>query len=66
MSGPVKHSKGDAPRKPVVSPWTDEKVEAILMAFRSFVSNQAAKHGVPASQVWDLVRDEVLDQQGRP
>jgi len=66
MSGPIKHSQGNAPRKPVMSLWTDEKAEAILMAFRSFVSNQAAKHGVPASQVWDLVRDEVLDQQGRP
>ena len=41
--------------------WTPEKVEAVLGAWRSFVSNQARKHGVPASEVRALVRDEVLD-----
>ena len=47
-----------------VSAWTPEKVGGILAALRSFVSNQAMKHGVPAREVWDLVRDEVLDPGG--
>lgn len=47
------------------SAWTPEKVEGVLLALRSFVSNQATKHGVPAAEVWALVRDEVLDPGGR-
>jgi hypothetical protein len=47
------------------SVWTPEKVRRVLAALRSFVGNQATKHGVPAHEVWALVRDEVLDPQGR-
>ena len=54
-------ASGDvAPPAPAPA-WTPEKVEAVLGAWRSFVSNQAQKHGVPAEEVWALVRDEVLD-----
>ncbi len=45
------------------SAWTPEKVQGVLAALRSFVSNQAQKHGVPADEVWALVRDEVLDPE---
>ena len=34
-------------------------VAAVLEALRSFVANQANKHGVPAEEVWALVRDEL-------
>lgn len=44
--------------------WTPEKVRGVLEALRSFVSNQAQKHGVPADEVWELVRDELLDPGG--
>ena len=44
--------------------WTPEKVRGVLEALRSFVSNQAMKHGVPAQEVWDLIRDEILDPGG--
>jgi hypothetical protein len=47
------------------SAWTPEKVEGVLAALRSFVSNQAKKHGLPAAEVWALVRDEVLDPGAR-
>ena len=57
-------SRGDDAASPEASAWTPEKVEAVLAALRSFVSNQAKKHGVPAPEVWDLVRDEVLDPGG--
>ena len=46
------------------SAWTAEKIQGVLAALRSFVSNQARKHGVPADEVWALVRDEVLDPGG--
>ncbi len=57
---------GDDASAPVAEAptWTPEKVEGVLAALRSFVSNQATKHGVPAHEVWDLVRDEVLDPGG--
>jgi hypothetical protein len=59
-------AREDAAAAPAqASAWTPEKVQAILEALRSFVSNQAHKHGVPADDVWDLVRDEVLDPGGR-
>jgi hypothetical protein len=57
-------SGGDAASSREASAWTPEKVEGVLAALRSFVSNQAMKHGVPAQEVWDLVRDEVLDPGG--
>ena len=57
-------SRGDTAASQEVSAWTPEKVEAVLAALRSFVSNQAHKHGVPADEVWALVRDEVLDRGG--
>ncbi len=50
----------DSPPTPP-SAWTPEKVAGVLEALRSFVSNQANKHGVPAEEVWALIRDEVLD-----
>ena len=56
--------RGDAASSREASAWTPEKVEAVLGALRSFVSNQAKKHGVPAPEVWALVRDEVLDPGG--
>ncbi len=52
---------GDTAAPAEASAWTPEKVQGVLEALRSFVSNQANKHGVPAEEVWDLVRDEVLD-----
>jgi hypothetical protein len=58
-------TSGDAAAAPPqASAWTPEKVEGVLAALRSFVSNQAMKHGVPAAEVWALVRDEVLDPGG--
>jgi hypothetical protein len=60
--------RADAPQDavPAGAPtWTPEKVEAVLAAPRSFVSDQAHKHGVPAEEVWALVRDEALDPGGR-
>ena len=53
-----------APAGPPPPTWTPEKMRGVLEALRSFVSNQAMKHGVPAREVWDLVRDEVLDPGG--
>lgn len=54
--------RADAPADAApASAWTPEKVAGVLEALRSFVSNQANKHGVPAEEVWALVRDEVLD-----
>ena len=52
---------GDVAPPAPASAWTPEKVQGVLAALRSFVSNQANKHGVPAEEVWALVRDEVLD-----
>jgi hypothetical protein len=40
---------------------TESKVEAVLSALVTFVQNQARKHGVPAEEVWALIRDELLD-----
>ena len=57
--------RGDAASSREASAWTSEKVKGVLAALRSFVSNQAQKHGVPAAEVWDVVRDEVLDPEGR-
>jgi hypothetical protein len=36
-------------------------VEAVLSALVTFVQNQAKKHGLPADEVWALIRNELLD-----
>lgn len=54
---------GDPTPPAPASAWTPEKVARVLEALRSFVSNQAQKHGVPAEEVRALVRDEVLDPE---
>lgn len=46
------------------SSWDDAKVKIVLDAFRSFVSNSAKKHGVPAEEVHSLVKDHLLDPDG--
>ena len=56
---------GDTAAPAEASGWTPEKVQGVLEALRSFVSNQAMKHNMPAAEVWALVRDEVLDSGGR-
>lgn len=67
MSGSVHRS--EIRNHSIVNPatetaWTKKKTQAILEALTSFVHNQARKHGVQASQVRDLIRDEALDPQG--
>jgi hypothetical protein len=68
MGGPLRRRRSDpersVPRSPPTSPasaWTESKVEAVLSALVTFVQNQAQKHGVPAAEVWALIRDELLD-----
>jgi hypothetical protein len=68
MRGPLRDrlqgAKAATPPKPAPPPrpdWTEAKVAAILTAFDSFLHNQAQKHAVPPAQVWDLIRDELLD-----
>jgi hypothetical protein len=68
MGGPLRHhldrtegTERPAPAAEAVPEWTAAKVSAILAAFDTFLHNQARKHGVPVGEVWELIRDEVLD-----
>jgi hypothetical protein len=44
--------------------WTEDKIKAVLDAFRSFVGNAAKKHGVDPAEVAALVRDHLCDPDG--
>lgn len=68
MGGPLRHRldrtegmESPAPAPAAVPDWTAAKVSAILAAFDTFLHNQAKKHGVQVGEVWELIRDEVLD-----
>ena len=66
MGGPLRHRLDRTESKERQSPapepdWTAAKVSAILAAFNTFLHNQAKKHEVQVGEVWELIRDEMLD-----
>lgn len=66
MGGPLRHrlERTEGKEHPPAAPepdWTAAKVSSILAAFTTFLHNQAKKHGVQVGEVWELIRDEMLD-----